>query len=136
MCRFTLAVNRPKRDGQDTGADFIRIVVWGRQAENCNQYLAKGRKVAISGSITTGSYKNRDGQTVYTTEVTAHNVEFLGSANSENSRSNARNNGGNNNYQQPQNFAPQPQNFAPQGTQQSFDDIPDNFAAAEEDIPF
>lgn len=74
---FVLAVDRPKKDGADQGADFIRITVWGRQAENCKQWIAKGRQVAVQGRIQTGSYKNRDGQTVYTTDVVADRVEFL-----------------------------------------------------------
>ena len=71
---FTLAVNRVKE-----GADFIRITVWQKQAENCNRFLAKGRQVAVHGRIQTGSYKNRNGDTVYTTDIVADNVEFLGS---------------------------------------------------------
>ena len=78
VARFTIAVDRPKRNGEDQGADFIRITVWGRQAETCDRYLSKGRQVAVLGRITTGSYKNREGVTVYTTEVTADRVEFLG----------------------------------------------------------
>ena len=77
LTKFTLAVDRPKKDGQDQGADFIRIVVWGRQAETTNQYCSKGSKMAVQGRITTGSYKDRDGKTVYTTEVTAERIEFL-----------------------------------------------------------
>lgn len=73
-CRFTLAVDRMKE-----GADFIRIVVWGKQAEACKRYLKKGSLCAVSGRIETGSYKDRDGKTVYTTDVIAENVEFLGS---------------------------------------------------------
>ena len=76
-CQFTMAINRPRRNGEDQGADYIRVVVWGRTAENCDRYLAKGRKVAVSGSIRTGSYKDKDGRTVYTTDVWANNVEFL-----------------------------------------------------------
>ena len=87
ICRFTIAVDRPRKDGQDQGADFIRITVWGKQGENCDRYLAKGRQVAIQGRIQTGSYKDRDGNTVYTTDVIAERVEFLGSAQGENSRS-------------------------------------------------
>ena len=56
---------------------FIPIVVFGKQAENCDRYLAKGRKVAVNGRIQTGSYE-KDGRTVYTTEVIANKVEFLG----------------------------------------------------------
>lgn len=77
---FTLAVDRPRREGQDQGADFIRITVFGRQAENCDRFLSKGRQVAVHGRIQTGSYKNREGVTVYTTDVIADNVEFLGGA--------------------------------------------------------
>ena len=71
---FTMAVDRVK-----DGADFIRITVWQKQAENCNRYLAKGRMVAVQGRITTGSYKGKDGKTVYTTDVVADRVKFLGS---------------------------------------------------------
>lgn len=82
ICTFTLAVDRPKKNGESQGADFIRIQAWGKTGENCGRYLAKGRQVAISGSIRTGSYKNRNGDTVYTTDVTARHVQFLGSGNS------------------------------------------------------
>ena len=58
-------------------ADFIRIVVWGKMGENSANYLAKGRLVAVQGSIQTGSYDDKDGKKVYTTEVNARNVEFL-----------------------------------------------------------
>ena len=57
-------------------ADFVPVTVWGKQAESCAEYLAKGRMVAVSGRITTGSYE-KDGRTVYTTEVTAERVQFL-----------------------------------------------------------
>ena len=88
VCRFTIAVDRPKRSGDAQGdgdyvrsADFIRITVWGRQGETCDRYLSKGRQVAVQGHIATGSYKNRNGETVYTTDVVADHVEFLGSNN-------------------------------------------------------
>ena len=74
MCRFTLAVDRAKE-----GTDFIRIVVWDKQAENVNRYLHKGSKCAVLGRIQTGSYKDREGKTVYTTDVVASRVEFLDS---------------------------------------------------------
>ena len=76
--KFTLAVDRPKRQGEDQGADFIRVTVWGKQAENCDRYLSKGRQAAVMGRIQTGSYKNREGVTVYTTDVVADRVKFLG----------------------------------------------------------
>ena len=74
VCRFTLAVDRPT---QDKAADFIRIVVFRKQAENAKQYLAKGRQCAVEGRIQTGSYKDREGKMVYTTDVVANRVEFL-----------------------------------------------------------
>lgn len=77
-CSFTLAVDRPRKDGENPGADFIRIAVFGEQAENCDRYLRKGRQAAVRGRIKTGSYVNKEGKTVYTTDVVADNVEFLG----------------------------------------------------------
>lgn len=62
VTRFSIAVDR--RDKEKT-ADFIRITVFGKQAENCDRYLHKGKQVAVNGRIQTGSYKNREGQTVY-----------------------------------------------------------------------
>lgn len=82
MCRFTLAVDRPSR-GEDKQADFIRIIAWDRQAENVNRFLHKGSKCAVNGRIQTGSYKDKDGKTVYTTDVVANNVEFLDSKNAD-----------------------------------------------------
>ena len=79
VCRFTLAVDRPT---QDKAADFIRIVAFRKQAENAKQYLAKGRQCAVEGRIQTGSYKDREGKTVYTTDVVANRVEFLTKPNS------------------------------------------------------
>ena len=119
-CRLTLAVDRPKKQGEDAGADFIRITVWGKQAETCDRYLAKGRQVAVMGRIHTGSYKNRAGETVYTTEVVAERVEFIGSA-SENSRSDGRNQQ-NGRTAQPYNSTPQNANFG--GFSSMDDDVP------------
>ena len=91
-CVFTLAVDRPTRQGEEKQADFPRIIVWGRQAESCGRYLTKGRQVGVSGSIQTGSYKDRDGRTVYTTDVVAQRVEFLSdSRNYDNDRNDAQN---------------------------------------------
>ena len=77
VATFTLAIDRPVRSGQEKKTDFPRITVFGRQAENCERFLAKGRMVGIQGRIQTGSYTNKDGQTVYTTDVVADRVEFL-----------------------------------------------------------
>ena len=79
ICKFTLAVDRPTRAGEDKTADFIRITVFNAQAENSNRYLKKGSKCAVNGRIQTGSYKDRDGKTVSTFDVVANNVEFLDS---------------------------------------------------------
>lgn len=75
--RFTVAVNDGYGDRQRT--DFIPVVCFGKIAENCERYLSKGSKVAISGRIQTGSYENKEGRKVYTTDVIANNVEFVGS---------------------------------------------------------
>lgn len=85
VANFTLAVDKnlsrdKKREFEEKGqatADFIRIVVWGKQAENSANYLSKGRLVAVNGSITTSSYKTNTGETRYSTDVLANNVEFL-----------------------------------------------------------
>ena len=78
VARFTIAVDRQfKRDGEPT-ADFISIVAFGKTAELCERFISKGRQVAIEGRIQTGSYTNKDGNKVYTTDVVANRVEFLG----------------------------------------------------------
>lgn len=59
--------------------EWHRIVVWGKQAENCGQYLSKGSQVYIEGNIQTRSYEDRDGNQRYTTEIIARRVQFLGS---------------------------------------------------------
>ena len=77
VATFSLAIDRPvKKDGEKK-TDFPRVTVFGRQAESCEKYLAKGMLVGIQGSIQTGSYTNKDGQTIYTTGVVANRVKFL-----------------------------------------------------------
>jgi single-strand DNA-binding protein len=75
VATFTIAVDRAF--SKEKQADFIRITVFGKQAENCERFLAKGRNVGIQGRIQTGSYKDKEGKTVYTTDVVADRVEFL-----------------------------------------------------------
>ncbi len=77
VATFSLAIDRPTREGKEKQTDFPRITVFGRQAENCEKFLEKGRLVAIQGRIQTGSYENKEGVKVYTTDVIANNVEFL-----------------------------------------------------------
>ena len=78
VCRFALAVSRnfSNADGERE-TDFLNIIVWRGQAENCHKYLKKGSKCAISGSIQTRSYDAQDGTKRYVTEIVAENVEFL-----------------------------------------------------------
>lgn len=85
LCKFGLAVDKGlskdkkqemETKGQHT-ADFINISAWGKMAENCANYLKKGRLVGIQGRIQTGSYTANNGSKRYTFEVVANNVEFL-----------------------------------------------------------
>lgn len=111
VATFTLAINRPVKQGQEKQADFPRITVFGKQAENSEKYLVKGRLVAIQGRIQTGSYKNKNGDTVYTTDVIADRVQFLEYSN---------------------NKAPKP----PQAAQGNNDYMPPGYEAVEDDLPF
>ena len=138
ICRFTVAVNDRRRNPQtqewEDNPSFIPIVVFGKQAENCDRYLAKGRKVAVNGKIQTGSYE-KDGRTVYTTEVIANNVEFLGGQQGQGGGYGQQGFG-----QQQGGFVPQqpaPQQ-APQGGQPTEIGAPgDGFTSLQDDdIPF
>ena len=75
VCRFTLAVPRAFKKDE---ADFINCVAFGKIGETIAQYVLKGRQVAISGSIRTGSYDNNLGNKVYTTDVVLDSFEFIG----------------------------------------------------------
>ena len=97
VARFSIAVNDGY--GENERTSFINIVVFGRQAENCERFLSKGRQVGITGRIQTGSYE-KDGRTVYTTDVVASRVEFLGGGDGA-----SRSAGGS--YQRPQQAEPQ-----------------------------
>lgn len=76
IARFTLAVERRMKREDQINADFISCVSFGRQAEFAEKYFHQGLKIAITGRIQTGSYKNREGQTIYTTEVVVEEQEF------------------------------------------------------------
>ena len=82
IARYTLAVDRRGRrnqgDGQPT-ADFIRCVAFGQRAEFAEKYMHQGMRMLVSGSIQTGSYQNKDGQTVYTTDIIVDDQEFADS---------------------------------------------------------
>ena len=108
VATFTVAIDRPTRPDAEKQTDFPRVTVFGKQAENCEKYLAKGRLVAIEGRLQTGSYQNKDGATVYTTDVIANRVQFLESGNKQQSD-------GQTNVQEA---------------------MPDSFEAVEGDVPF
>ena len=77
VARYTLAVDRRfRRDSDSQTADFIGCVAFGRQAEFAEKYFRKGTKIAVTGRIQTGSYTNREGQKVYTTDVVIEEQEF------------------------------------------------------------
>ncbi|MDR3305801.1 MAG: single-stranded DNA-binding protein [Clostridiales Family XIII bacterium] len=77
VTRFTLAINRiTRKEGADS-ADFIRIVAFDKQADFVERYFKKGNKIAVEGRIQTGSYDDKDGKKVYTTDVIANRLEFV-----------------------------------------------------------
>lgn len=116
IARFTLAVDRRfKREGE-ASADFISCVSFGKTAEFVEKYFRQGVKVAVSGRIQTGSYTNRDGNKVYTTDVVVEECEF---AESKNASSTATGTGA----------TPQPTMASGDG----FMNIPDGI---EEELPF
>ncbi|MCI2061564.1 MAG: single-stranded DNA-binding protein [Eubacteriaceae bacterium] len=121
IATFTIAIDRPPRQDGTREADFPRITVFGRQAETVQRYLAKGRQVAVEGRIQTGSYTNKNGDKVYTTDVVANRVEFLGGRND-----NAGAPSGGQPVQESRSAAPQ----QPAAVPPEFQEIPDD------DIPF
>ncbi len=122
IARYTLAVDRrfSRNNGGDNQqtADFISCVAFGRTGEFAERYLRKGTKIAITGRIQTGSYTNKDGQTVYTTEVVVEDHEFAESKNS-----NSGSDGGYTGSSRP----------APSGAGDGFTNIPDGI---DEELPF
>ena len=129
IARYTLAVDRrfQRRDnsGNEQTADFISCVAFGRNGEFAEKYLKQGTKIAITGRIQTGSYTNKDGNKVYTTEVVVEEQEFAESknasaGNNDGGYQNAGFGGGNN--------AP-----APSGAGDGFMNIPDGI---DEELPF
>ena len=121
IARYTLAVDRraARREGEPT-ADFINCVAFGRSAEFAERYLRQGTKIVVSGRIQTGSYTNRDGQKVYTTEVVVEESEFAESKANSSAPSN-------NSYQ----ASPAPSPSADSGD--GFMNIPDGI---DEELPF
>ena len=123
VARYTLAVDRRFRRDGDQSADFIGCVAFGRQGEFAEKYLRQGTKIVVTGRIQTGSYTNRDGQKVYTTDVVVEDHEFV------ESKAAAAEHGG---YQQQGSFQqsmPDPSSAAGDG----FMNIPDGI---DEELPF
>lgn len=78
VTRFTLAVDKPYQKDKEKEASFIRCIAFGKAAENLDRYKRKGDQIALQGHIDTGSYTDKDGKTVYTTDVIADKIEFVG----------------------------------------------------------
>ena len=122
IARYTLAVDRraARREGEAT-ADFINCVAFGRLAEFAERYLRQGTKIVVSGRIQTGSYINKDGQKVYTTEVVVEESEFA--------ESKAASGTSNNSYQ----ASPAPSPAPSADISDGFMNIPDGI---DEELPF
>jgi single-strand DNA-binding protein len=111
VLRFTVAVDRPQKNGEKS-ADFINCIAFGQTAEFIGRYFGKGRMIAIEGNIKTGSYQNKNGDTVYTTDVIVERTSFTGEPKNENNGGySGGNNQGYSNTQIPYN--------TPQGTPQN-----------------
>lgn len=82
VATFSIAVNRPFSKTNE--ADFFNVVVWGKVAENCANYLSKGRLVGVEGRLQSRSYETQNGDKRYITEIVANQVEFLEWGNKEN----------------------------------------------------
>ena len=102
---FTLAVNRPFKTNGEQQADFINCTVWDKGAENLANYMKKGSQVGVDGRIQTRNYENKEGKTVFVTEVIADSVQFLEtkdqSNNQQSSQEQPKKSGSNNESGQP-----------------------------------
>ena len=118
IARYSLAVDRRFKKPGEQDADFINCVAFGKSAEFAEKYFKQGTKIAVSGRIQTGSYTNKEGQKVYTTDVVIEDQEFAESKAS---------NGGETSYQQTSRPAPS------QAVGDGFMNIPDGI---DEELPF
>ena len=123
IARYTLAVDRRFRRDGEASADFIQCVSFGRTAEFAEKYFRQGLKIAVTGRIQTGSYTNRDGQKVYTTEVVVEDQEF---AESKAARDNYA-------ASHPRTSAPEASMPNPGTAAEGFMNIPDGI---DEELPF
>ena len=128
VARYTLAVDRRGKN-QENSADFIQCVAFGKAGEFAERYLHKGTKIVLTGRIQTGSYTNKEGQRVYTTDVVAEDQEFAESkaASDRNSSDFAANNNYGGGYQQSGRPVPS------QAPSDGFMNIPDGI---DEELPF
>ena len=128
VARYTLAVDRrqARSNSNEQSADFINCVAFGRAGEFAERYFRKGTKIAITGRIQTGSYTNKDGVKVYTTDIVVEDQEFAESKNASSGNEGGYQNGGyqnNGGYNRP----------APGGAGDGFMNIPDGI---DEELPF
>ena len=138
VATFSLAVNRNfQNQNGEREADFINIVVWRKQAENCKNFLTQGSQVAVEGRIQTRTYDDQNGQKRYVTEVVADNVEFLGSkASSENSNNTKGSSKKNDAEPTPYDFGDMPE---PKGTDvdsNPFADFGSSIEISDDELPF
>lgn len=121
VARYTLAVDRRYKKEGDQSADFINCIAFNRNAEFAEKWFKKGIKVAVVGRIQTGSYTNKDGNKVYTTDVVIDEQEFAESKSAST------------NYQQQGNSRPQQQSRQVPPSGEEFMNIPDGI---DEELPF
>ena len=137
VATFSIAVNRNySNQAGEREADFINIVVWRKQAENCKNYLTQGSQVAIEGRIQTRNYDDQNGQRRYITEVVADNVEFLGSRNSSTNSNNMSSSAPRNAGPTPYDFGPAPE---PKGTDidsNPYADFGASIEISDDELPF
>ncbi|AGY47971.1 single-stranded DNA-binding protein [Bacillus phage poppyseed] len=93
VTNFTVACNKPKKDGKDQGADFINCVAWNKQAENLCNYQTKGALIGVTGRTTTRSYEDNSGKKVYVQEILAQSIQFLEFRDNNGGNSNTSNQG-------------------------------------------
>ena len=121
VCTFTIAVDRPTKAGEEKKADFLRIKTFGKWAETCDRYLKKGKIVGVQGRIETGSYTDKNGNTVYTTDIIADNnidgVTFMS-------------------YEPVQNQQPKPEPKPEPQEEPKPEPTQESFEAIDEEIPF
>jgi len=133
FAKFTLAVDRNRRSSrsnEENTADFISCAAFGKTAEFMEKYIRKGTKIAMTGRIQTGSYTNKDGVKVYTTDVVVDEVEFAESKNSSNGSNSFDGNYGNGSYG---GGFPDASSQQPVAASDGFMNIPDGI---DEELPF